>query len=732
MDLGSTNGTLLNGRLLTPLQPFPIGPDDILRVAGRDLSFTFTADAQVGVGAAATQQISTCPSGRPEKSLLIGRAPECDIVLSDPDASWRHARLTRLASSGGEWLLEDLQSTNGTFVNERAVSGACRVQSQDRIRIGLNRFRLDVGHERGGARMSITHQSEAGQVCLEASGLTHTVWSSGQPLTLLRNVSLCIRPRELVAIVGASGAGKTTLLMALNGYQPASVGSLLLNGTNLYAHPDLFRTAIGYVPQSDIVHADLRVESALRYAARLRLPDDTPHTEVARLVERVLNELALTHRRDHLIRTLSGGERKRVNIGVELLTRPSLLFLDEPTTGLDAGLERKVTQQLRALADEGRTIVVVTHSVQTIEEFDKVAVMTRGGHLAFFGPPRAALAFFGAQTYAEMYDVAGDPARPEGYWAEQFRRRYDAQGNDGFAVAAKNPVAAHARSASVGPRTSFLRQLSVLLARYTEVIRSDTRNLVLWLAQAPAVALIIALLFDANMFAPAAAQTPDSQGRLPIADAPHLLFLMAFSLVCFGLCNAAREIVKERAVYERERHVALRAGPYLASKAIVLGLVSLCQCLLLISLVSLKISLGVDAGGWFTLLGVLFLGALNAVLLGLVVSAWAQSGDQAITLAALLLLLQVIFSGLVPLERMNTAFGAIASICALRWSYGGLCGVTDLADRWEALGLGRQVGDVFRTQAGMALGVLGACGALALLVAATALTVHDKRTTTRA
>ncbi len=495
------------------------------------------------------------------------------------------------------------------------------VGRDDRVRIGLNRFHL--------GDQNVAVDDETGQIRLDARNLTRTVRKDGQALTLLEDVSLTIHPRELVAIVGASGAGKTTLLLALNGYQPATSGQVLLNGIDFYDAPDLFRTAIGYVPQADIVHGELTVESALRYAALLRLPQDTPAAEIERMIARTLTELELEHRRSSLIRTLSGGERKRVNIGVELLTRPSILFLDEPTTGLDAGLERRVTQQLRTLAREGRTIITVTHSVQTLEEYDKVIWMARGGRLAYCGPPREAPRFFGVADYAAVYDLLNATGSATLSIARGSKSPYLDAASSPFAGSGSTAGAALPRLLPSRPRQSAWRQLSALTCRYLEVIRSDTRNLAIWMAQVPLVALIVAFLFKADTFA--SAQTADSKGNFPVQDAPRLLFLLALSMTCFGLCNACREIVKEKAIYHRERHVALQIGPYIGSKMVVLGIVAVLQSLFLLAAVCLKIDFHLDAPRMLLLFSILAAGSFMSVLMGLWVSARrlvARSGDN--------------------------------------------------------------------------------------------------------
>jgi hypothetical protein len=244
------------------------------------------------------------------------------------------------------------------------------------------------------------------------------------------------------------------------------------------------------------------------------------------------------------------------------------------------------------------------------------------------------------------------------------------------------------------------KQFCVLTQRYLEIIQNDTYNLIFWLAQAPFIGLFILMLFDANVFG--SNQVIGSDGQLPIRNAPLLLFLLAFSAVCFGLCSSVREIVKEKLIYNRERHLSLGVWPYIFSKAVVLGLVSFFQCAVLLAIVTLKIHLGLDASGVTQFFILLWLGAICAVLLGLTISALAASTDQSITLVAAFLLAQVLFSGLISLENLSVLVRWVPALCATRWSYGSLCAVTDMANRWSNLGLGSQVHDVMNTPVGEA------------------------------
>ncbi|MCS6861520.1 MAG: ATP-binding cassette domain-containing protein, partial [Abditibacteriales bacterium] len=482
--------------------------------------------------------------------LTVGRDATCDIVLDFPYVSRWHCQVRQTPQG---YLLEDLQSTNGTFLNGVRVMQPALLAQGDVVQIGLSRLIFEDGF--------LVHHEQTGRVRLAAVGLRQEVRRRGQPISLLHNVTFAVEPQEFVAIVGASGAGKTTLLNALTGFRPAAQGSVRLNGVDFYQHIELFRAAIGWVPQEDIVHRELTVHRVLRYAARLRLPPDTEDAEIERLIDSVLDELELSHRKAAVVQTLSGGERKRVNVGVELLTRPSLLFLDEPTAGLDPGLERRFIALVKHLTREGRTILMVTHATDSIAECDMLLFLAPGGRLVFFGPPQEALSFFGVRDHADAYLRVTDD-HPNGTdWEERYRGSvyYDRYVRQRLERSPNAPAPTTTRVLTAlgasRPRASGWAQFKVLYQRYFDTLRGDPRNLAIMLGQAPVIALLLTLVFRPNLFA--AEQRPDPHGVFPIQDAPKLLFLLVISALWFGTCNAAREITKERPLYCRERLVNL-------------------------------------------------------------------------------------------------------------------------------------------------------------------------------
>ncbi|MGH2631764.1 MAG: FHA domain-containing protein, partial [Tepidiformaceae bacterium] len=407
-DLGSRNGTTFAGE---PFQQRLLREGDQLDIAGtvqiRYFEMPPEPEAEPAAPVPAERRLDL--AGKPE--VVIGRDPTCDVHVSHPAVSKRHARIVTAPGGHGR-VLEDLGSTNGTFVNGEAVAAGMphALVAGDVIRIGPVKLVFSAD--------TLAEHDDSREVGLDAVGLNQNI---GKGVNLLKNLSFSIRPNEFVAVVGTSGAGKSTLLGALSGLKPASDGEVLINGAPLYENFNAFRTTIGYVPQDDILHKELPVARALEYAAALRLPDDTTQVERAERVQTVLKTLGLEERRDVPIGSLSGGQRKRVSIGAELLTEPGLFFLDEATSGLDPGIEGQLMRLLRQLADDGHTIVLITHATKNVMLCDQVAFLARGGYLAYYGPPDKALEHFGVADFDGIYEKLESELSPE-EWANRSKQ----------------------------------------------------------------------------------------------------------------------------------------------------------------------------------------------------------------------------------------------------------------------------------------------------------------------
>jgi ABC-type multidrug transport system ATPase subunit len=487
---------------------------------------------------------------------------------------------------------------------------------------------------------------------LEAIGVSREL-KSGK--ALLSDVSFSIEPGELVAILGGSGAGKTTLLNALAGVAPPTSGRVRYDGRDYYENIDEFRHSLGYVPQDDIIHRDLPLETTLRYSAHLRLPSDSSPTEREMAVQEALQVLGLAERSALPVKALSGGQRKRASIGVELLTRPRIFFLDEPTSGLDPAMSAELMRLLRGIADDGCTIVLTTHVTQDIDVCDKVIVLARDGHLAFYGPPRRALEYFDASAFDEIYmRIAEDEPS---IWSGRFRSSTDFRG-PGHGSALTSAVSAAREQKSVG---SF-RQWLLLTRRSFDMLWRSPLTLAILLGSPLMVILMFAMLFKGGAF--------DHENPSPSATI-MILFWVAFGAFFFGLTYGLLQICTEFPIFFRERLVNVRILPYVASKVAVLGPVLIFICILMLGvlMVSDRLpSLGFETYAEMSV--TLILSAFAALALGLLTSALVSSPEQATIAMPMLCFPQVLFSGaILPVPIMAFLGKTMSAFMSDRWSF---------------------------------------------------------------
>jgi ABC-type multidrug transport system ATPase subunit/pSer/pThr/pTyr-binding forkhead associated (FHA) protein len=689
------NGLLYQGRHITGDEHFrkPLTRGDIFRI-GDEHGTLVTLTYNDGSGAAQdfVPEIHPIPLGAPV--ITIGRHHENMVVLSHPQVSGQHARLELVQ---GGYRIIDLGSTNHVYVNAQRVTNQL-LQPGDEIRIGPYKFtytgtQLTQQDESHGVRIDALH--------LQKVGTKHTI--------LINDISVAIPPRKFVALVGGSGAGKSTLMDALNGLRPAQKGLVLYNGQDYYKHLAAFSTQLGYVPQEDIIHRDLTVERALYYTARMRLPEDFTQAQIKQRIEEVLEDVDMKHRRGLLVSKLSGGQRKRVSIALELLANPSVFFLDEPTSGLDPGLDRRMMFLLRKLADKGHTIVLVTHATNNINACDYICFLAQGGRLAYFGPPNEAKVYFGKTDFAEIYSAL-EPTEANPNIPEEAEKRFESsQDFQKFVVAPLNQgPAGHANIAQetsvVKPpkRGNPLKQFSLLSRRYLELLKNDTGNLLILLLQAPIIAAILLLMLSSGghgTFAPTSiaqchptptskqtvncqqilnslnATNPDPLQALQnfIApesgfDAQKYLFIMTFAAMMFGCINGAREIVKEAPIYRRERTVNLGIGPYMFSKIVILGILCLLQSAILVIAVNwiAPIQHSILLPPPLEIYITLALTSLAGLMIGLTISALAPNNDRAVSLIPIILIPQVIFSGLL-FNLDGPVLQMIGALFAVRW-----------------------------------------------------------------
>jgi ABC transport system ATP-binding/permease protein len=593
-DLGSQRGTVVNGSrisgrtVLRQGDQIQVGP--VLLVLGVSHEESSTAAELVNPLGSVLYKGKPADSISLGSDLIFGRSGEVDVLLSDPVVSRRHAMIE---SGPKGYRLLDLHSKSGSFVNGRRFDEHDLVIG-DQIQLGPFFFIYD------GKQLIRVRRLSVGRII--AIGLT----KQGENGPILNRAGFVAEPGQFIGILGPSGAGKTTLLNALSGLRPAESGRILFDQTDLYKNLGQLRSLFGYVPQDDIVHSELTITEALTFAARLRLPAGTPRSEIVKLVDHTITSLGLSDRVNLKTGRLSGGQRKRVSVGVELLSRPPLLFLDEPTSGLDPLAEFKLMELLRRLADTGCTVVCTTHVMENVYLMDQIAIIS-DGRVVFQGAPDEARSRFGVTRLSALYDAlqaidpknlpAFEPAVP----GEPEQER-----------PAAVPLAKKKRAFS----------LPILLQRQFAIFQADVKNLIILLAQPIIIGALVAW----------------------VASDPELdQFFAYIATLWFGCSNSAQEIVRELPIYRRERLVGLSRWSYLTSKFLWMGGLTAIQSLLIYATIAIG-RFGTHGVAHWQVIGLILL-AFAATGIGLTVSAFARTPMQAVMLVPLLLIPQILFSG---------------------------------------------------------------------------------------
>lgn len=677
-DLGGGNGTLLNGEVLRNASRW-LNSGDSIEIGHEQLRYI--TGEQTMFGSAPQQEKRAAQVVNLEGSTLtMGRDPSNDLVLDDPNVSRFHAEVRRTSDGGAE--LRDLGSRNGTRLDREFIRQRAAIRAGSEIGIGPFRLVYDG--------TNFVRRDDRGALRLRGEGITIAV----KDKVILNGATIAVEPGEFVVIIGESGSGKTTMLKALAGVTTPTAGRVLVSG-----EPVLTRlTDIGYVPQDEIVHRGLTVTEGLRYSAALRLPRDSSEADIDGAVQRVLTELGLERHADTLVGSLSGGQRKRVGVGTELLNRPSLLFLDEPTTGLDPGLETQLMELFRDLAEEGtRAVIAVTHATKNLHLADKVCVMGVGGELSFFGPPEEAKRFFGVDDFDGIYTALENRPAPE--WRAQFEAT-----EPEFLATVEQAAATAAAKPPPRPQPNVGRQTWLLAQRYTKLLLRDRRNLMILLGQAPLIALGIALLFQKGVLDFDA--NPTNVGLM--------LFLVVTTMIWLGSIDGSREVIKERPLMERERAVGVKVSAYLSSKAIVLfGLVALQALLLVVVTFGLR-PLPDFPQEYVKVFAICCMTGFISVGMGLLISSLVSSEDQAASFIPLALIPQLLFGGaIVAVADMGKVIATFSNVIYSRWAFADVGSAVDMRERIEALPPDARAGvrydpDFFDLTILPALGILAA------------------------
>ena len=680
------------------------------------------------------------------RQAIIGRLPNCDIVLPYPQVTGRHAAVAR--SSDGMLTITDFGSTNGTHIGGKRIAPGTPVKFKPGERIFIGPYPMFIGLEGDTIRAYVDQERtdwSGNLVEIEALDLFLQVQdreNKAKNKTLLNHVTFKAHPGDLIALMGPSGAGKTTLLTVLNGYLRPTSGEVRVNGENLYAIYDALRGSIGYVPQDDIVHSELTVFEAIKYSAQFRLPPDYSEEEINRRVEQVVKDLGLETVKNLEIgkperKVLSGGQRKRVNIALELVTDPALMFLDEPTSGLAADDTVALIDLLSNLAKKyGKTIIVTIHQParEEYEKFNLALIMGFGGEPVYYGPTgKESYDFFGRYVAQkgttidnprDMFDLLKQreadtmgsgqyPDKPSARSAaaQAWRAEYYNNNNPTYRkmyTGARQPGTPSDTKSPSRAKVPLIRQFRLLLARYAIVKRRDRTGSAILLAQAPIIGFLLALVFSnpakmPNLWCQQFVQNIENAAqrkgavlapaclqditRFPkIADFGGAIFFLSIAAIWFGTSNAAREIVAEQAIYRRERMVNLSIFNYVMSKFALLSVLCIVQCFVLLAIVYASLGLGNGNGAAFlSMLMFMCVTSMCAASIGLLISSVVTSSEAAMALTPIALIPQVVLGGrMVPMTN-KPWLEYVMAIIPSRWSFEGLIAAErhELATPWK-------------------------------------------------
>ena len=622
-DLNSLNGTFVNGTRITRQL---ITPQDIVMLGTSYKLYS-------------SMWTSNRPSPQPEalgyKQILnIGRDTTNDIVLKNIRVSRQHAQLSKSVSG---WQIKDLNSSNGTYVNGRKVSQSM-ITAQDDVVVGgvpLDLISIFQGQK----------QDWDATLNLTARNIRFSVPGK----TIVEDINLCLKPGQFIGLIGPSGCGKTTLMMMLNGYLKPVSGSVSISGVSLYHNLQSFQGQMGYVPQDDIIHRELKVRESLYFTSQLRLGIRISESERQSQIDKILQTLGMSSASETLIGTpekkgISGGQRKRVNMAQELITEPQFYFLDEPTSGLDPRSDRDVMQLLADLSARGHLVLLTTHNINTtnFKLFSHLIVMTSGGKLAYYGPSSQVLDYFGIKEPEDIFDVV---AHTE---SQNLKNKYQQSPLYAQYSNPDHPLMPDADPKSISPQPKdVLHQYKTLCKRTLIVKLRDTFSTAVLLLQAPIIGIFTYLVFKDN------------------GSIAALSFVLVIATIWLGCSNSAREIVTEQSIFKREQKASLSVSAYLWSKITILSMLCILQCLVLSFFGSITGDIA-----FLPLWAALSLISISSLAIGLVISAVVKTSETAMALVPLTLIPQVILGGLiVPFSQIPDAVKVLAGFMLSRWSF---------------------------------------------------------------
>ena len=572
-------------------------------------------------------------------NTTIGSGNSCDIVLTPNGVAQTHATIRRFMN---KTTISDAYTINGTYVNGSKISNSNEVvlNNLDVIVIGNSKLILSGS--------TLYYQIFQRGIRLDVYDIVKNVKVKFKTRQIASHVNMQINPGEFVVFIGGSGAGKSTFMNCISGIDRPTSGKVFINGKDLYENYDSLKYNIGYVPQDDIVYSNLTLYDSLQYAAKLRMPDNTTKKERDIRIKEVLETVQLSGFENSYIRQLSGGQRKRASIAVELIADPNLFFLDEPTSGLDPGTERSLMHTLRQMSYMGKTIVLITHNTLNLHLCDKVAFFGPGGHLCFYGKPKEALEFFEVDDFVDIYNLISDNME---YWLEKFQQ---------IQPPVKQPDFENTQNNLIPPKKkSFARQLINLISRNLKLIINDLQKLLILLAQAPVLAFLLSAVASPDLYS-------------SHEDTKLVLFSMACSALWLGLFNSVQEISKEKVILKKEYISDLKLSAYLLSKFIVQSILAIIQSFVLIYVFQ-KLSgasqYSILINPFWDMVIICFISILSAAAQGLFISSFIKN-TSVLSILPLILVPQLLLSGI--FFKLDGILEFLSNFILCRWTVEGL------------------------------------------------------------
>jgi ABC transport system ATP-binding/permease protein len=510
----------------------------------------------------------------------------------------------------------------------------------------------------------------------------------------LQNINIAEQGGKLIGIMGSSGSGKSTLLNVLNGNEKPSSGRVLINGIDIHEEPNKVTGVIGYIPQDDLLIEDLTVFENLYYAAKLCFGQYTK-AQIAKLVEQTLLSLGLIEIRNlkvgsPLEKTISGGQRKRLNIGLELLREPAILFVDEPTSGLSSRDSENIMDLLKELSLRGKMVFVVIHqpSSDIFKMFDTLIISDSGGFQIYYGNPVEAVTYFREVINAANKNQGACPEcgniNPEqifsiietkvvneygrhtstrkispGQWYQYFKQRVKIPRvqhvEEQIPVAQKIP--------------NWIQQLRIFATRDVLAKLANKQYLYINLFEAPVLAFFIAFMVKYhNVLQGETAYTFSNNQNIPV-----FFFMSVVVALFFGLTMSAEEIFRDRKILKREKFLHLSRSSYLVSKVSVMFFISAIQTILFVLVGNYILEIPfTELRYWL----ILFTCTCFANMLGLNISASFNSAVTIYILIPILIIPQLLLSGVViSFDKFNPRVGKpvgipfIGEVMASRWAF---------------------------------------------------------------